>query len=148
MLCWIKEHKKQLAAAGVCIGAVLLAIWGIRHRSQLKALWSELKFLIHTPAQEGASSIPELSREVARSVEEDVAVVKQVFDTAVMGSTNPIQEAPNVITITSAVIPEHLRTLPKGWHPSPAKIEEALSKGITLLDNQTLVDSYLRGGVA
>lgn len=38
----------------------------------------------------------------------------------------------------------HIRNLPKGWKASPEKIAEAAELGINLLDNQTLVDSYMK----
>lgn len=142
---WIREHKKQLIAAGVSILALLAAIWAIKHRSQIKGLWDELKALIHSPAQELADKLPELTKEIAISVPADAETVVEI---ALEVPSSPIPEASEAISRSQLAISEHLRNLHEGWHPSPAKIAEAQAKGIVLLENQTLVDAYLKGGVA
>ena len=38
----------------------------------------------------------------------------------------------------------HIRNLPKGWKASPEKIEEAVNLGINLLENQTIVNPYIK----
>jgi hypothetical protein len=38
----------------------------------------------------------------------------------------------------------HVRNLPNGWKASPEKIEEAVNLGINLLENQTIVDPYIK----
>lgn len=38
----------------------------------------------------------------------------------------------------------HIRTLPSGWKASQEKIAEAAKLGITLMEKQTLVDSYIK----
>ena len=43
---------------------------------------------------------------------------------------------------------DHIRTLPQGYHPSELKVSEAVSLGIELKDNQTMVSRYLRRIVA
>lgn len=38
----------------------------------------------------------------------------------------------------------HIRTLPQGYHHSPAKAKEAAKLGIKLASNQTIVDAYVK----
>lgn len=142
---WIREHKKQLITAGVSIATLLAAIWAIKHRSQLKALWDELKALIQAPAQELAHKLPELTKKTAIVVPADAEAIVEI---ALEVPPSPIPDASEVISRSELVIQEHLRTLPEGWHPSPEKVAEAQTKGITLLENQTLVDTYRKGVVA
>ena len=46
------------------------------------------------------------------------------------------------ITTKEVNVPDFIRTLHEGHHPSAAKVAEAMEKGIELAENQTLVDSY------
>lgn len=41
-------------------------------------------------------------------------------------------------------VDEHIRVLPKGYHPSQNKVEEMIRKGIEPADNITIVDKYLK----
>ena len=41
----------------------------------------------------------------------------------------------------------HFRILPDGWHASPEKIAEARKANIILMNGQTWVKSYTKGGV-
>ncbi len=157
---WIKEHKKQLIAVGVSIVALLATIWGIKHRSQLKELWEELKALILAPEKRIPDNIPELTKEVTEpiSVEAEVetcvaetspeATVDAIPETISDVAPDPIEGLSEEIAIRMSLVHEHLRNLHEGRHPSAEKIEEALSKGIILRENQTLVDEYLKGVVA
>lgn len=45
-------------------------------------------------------------------------------------------------------VPGHIRTLPEGYHASPAKIAEATERGIELMENQTFVDPHNRTYIA
>ena len=38
----------------------------------------------------------------------------------------------------------HIRNLPMGWKASQEKIDKAVELGINLLENQTIVDPYLK----
>ena len=42
-IAWIKEHKKELAIAGVCIGALILVILIINNPDTVLSLWNSLK---------------------------------------------------------------------------------------------------------
>lgn len=157
---WIREHKKQLIAVGVSIMALLTTIWGIKHRSELKALWDDLKALVNAPTEGNPNNIPENTKAVTKSIPTEAKVATQgveiksetfletAVETIADDNFDPIGELPEAITLKTFSVQEHLRNLPEGWHPSTEKIEEALAKGITLLDNQTLVDTYRKGVVA
>ena len=41
---------------------------------------------------------------------------------------------------------KHIRKLQKGWKPSSVKVETAAENGIHLLQNQTWVTDYMKGG--
>ena len=41
-------------------------------------------------------------------------------------------------------VKEFIRNLPDGWHPSAEKIAQAAALGITLEENQTLVNDYVK----
>ena len=43
-------------------------------------------------------------------------------------------------------VSKHIRNLPKGWKPSSVKVETAAENGIHLLQNQTWVADYMKGG--
>lgn len=56
---------------------------------------------------------------------------------------NPIQRA-QMVVVAKVAVKRHLRMLPEGYSHSPAKAAEAARLGITLLDNQTLVNPYVK----
>lgn len=128
---WIKEHKKELIIAGVSIGTLILLIFGIRNGETVKTVWDSLKKGIKNPA----AKVPE-------------EIVKVVVDVP----PAPIQEIVTVVPSNSSSLPfevrRHIRNLPEGWHASPEKVAEALKYNIVLMDGQTWVDSYRKGGAA
>ena len=131
LLNWIKEHKKELIIAGASIGALALLILGIKHEAEIKVLWNSLRKLTQKSPEVLADQFVQTIAEIpSTSVKENVAAI--VLDS-------------NHIPFE---VSEHIRNLPNGWHASPEKIAEALEHGITLMDGQTLVDSYMKGGAA
>ncbi len=64
----------------------------------------------------------------------------------------PLKEVTAAVASNSETLPfevrRHIRNLPDGWHASPEKIAEALKNSIILMDGQTWVNSYMKGGVA
>lgn len=50
----------------------------------------------------------------------------------------------NTVKMAEVAVRRHLRMLPEGYSHSPAKAAEAAKLGISLLDNQTIVDSYVK----
>lgn len=128
---WIKEHKKVLIAAGISIGTLILIILGIKNKDSLKSVWDSLKRIPENPT-------PKAVEEVTRTISEI-----------------PIEPAPIVVPAVpsnSETLPfevsRHIRNLPDGWHASQEKIEEALKNNISLVEGQTWVESYTKGGAA
>ena len=128
---WIKKHRKQLIIAGISIGALILLIIGINNKDTIQAVWNSLIEALKHPTSETT---------------EDVS---QVITKA---SPIPVPEMSHDVTYITKVVPfevsSHIRNLPEGFHASPEKIAEALALNITLIEGQTLVDSYMKGGVA
>ena len=125
--------------AGVSIAAVIGVVLLIRNRAALKAYWEALLRATGKPGQSSAKAVEKVVKttETARETTETVGKAAQTAAKA---------------THTAEVIPfdvsKHIRNLPEGWHASPGKVATALETGIELLDGQTWVDSYWKGGVA
>jgi len=134
---WVKAHKKQLAIAGISTLVIVGIILGIKNNEPIQALWVSLKkSIVKVPAK-----MPECN-----------AVTSTVIELP-MASDISLPEATNAVrSYTVSTMPfdvnRHIRNLPEGWHPSPEKLAEAAELGIKLLLNQTLVDSYVKGGMA
>ena len=128
---WIKKYKKQLIIGGIGIGTLILTILGIKNRAEIKAVWDWLKGVVKHPTAKSAEG-------VAKVVSETSPVPASEIVTAVASNseTNPFK------------VSRHIRNLPGGWHASPEKVTEALKNNIILMDGQTWVDSYMKGGVA
>ena len=128
---WIKEHKKELVIAGISVATLILIVLGIKNRESLKALWDSLRKVTKEPT---------------------VKIVEPVIKAATEIPQDSAQEVIAVMTSNSDTLPfevsRHIRNLPEGWHASPEKIAEALRNNIILMDGQTWVDSYMKGGVA
>lgn len=62
---------------------------------------------------------------------------------AFLAYRNPIERA-KVMRVAKVAVKMHLRMLPDGYSHSPAKAAEAAKLGITLLENQTIVDPYVK----
>ena len=131
LLNWIKEHKQELIIAGVSIGVLALLILGIKHEAEIKMLWDNLRRLTKKNSE---------------------ALTDRLAQTATQAPNMPAQEELVAIVFDSNRPPfevsGHIRNLPNGQHASPEKIAEALEHGISLMDGQTLVDSYMKGGAA
>lgn len=128
---WIKDHKKQMIIAGISIGTLILIILGIKNRAAIKAVWDSLKGVVKHPT--------------AKAAEEVAKVVTDI-------PPAPASEIVTAVVSNSETLPfevsRHIRNLPDGWHASPEKAAEALKNNIILMDGQTWVDSYVKGGVA
>ena len=128
---WIKGHKKQLILAGISIGSLILIILGIRNREALISVWTSLQ---EVKKHSGGKTEKELANVVA-----NIPATPAPKSMAVL--------APNSETVPFEVS-RHIRNLPSGWQASPEKIAEAYKYNIVLMDGQTWVDSYRKGGVA
>lgn len=128
---WIKDHKKQLIVAGISIGALILIILGIKNRAAIKAVWDSLKGVVKHPTTKAAEEVTKVVTEIPSA---------------------PASEIVTAVASNSETLPfevsRHIRNLPDAWHASPEKVAEALKNNIILMDGQTWVDSYMKGGVA
>ena len=128
---WIKKHKKKLTIAGINVVALVSAVLVFKNRQRIKALWVSLRKVVEQPSVKTIETVTEVAMEIPQEAIQDVATV------AVSNSVSgPIE------------VSSHVRNLPNGWHASPEKIAEAQKYNIILMDGQTLVDSYTKGGAA
>lgn len=122
---WVKDHKKQLALAGITIGTILSSILIIYHKKSLISYWNSLKSIL-TDTQ------------------------APIFKPETTITTMPTNSVSKTATRShtechfSSVVSPHIRNLPMGWHHSEAKAAQARALGISLQPNQTLVDSYTK----
>lgn len=121
----VKAHKKQLLIAGVSVTAIIGIILGLKNKDAIKELWDALEnSLSKTPDK---VSEPITIAQTAQPLLEEVMPVRLY--------TSP-QEPFDVS--------QHIRNLSGGRHHSAEKAAEAAALGITLLPNQTLVDTYTK----
>lgn len=131
LLRWIKEHKRVLILAGISIGALILIIMGIKNRQSVQAVWDMLWKAVKKPNTATSKPVPKASVSLSQAPSpERVTIVRTDPDTIPFG------------------VRRHIRTLPKGQHASPEKVEGALRLNITLMEGQTWVDDYMKGGPA
>lgn len=131
LLCWIKNHKKELVVAGIIgVGTLILIILKINNQEKIKTIWEMLK----------------------RITEQQTVKTTEIVTNAVEIPQESLSGVVTTVASNTRSIPfevsQHIRNLPGGWHASAEKIGEALEKNIILMEGQTLVDSYLKGGVA
>lgn len=131
LICWIKEHKKELIIAGINIGTLILIVLGIKNREMVKVVWDSLRKTMKQPTSKVTEAVTKVTVEIP---------------------LEPIQEVVTVVASNSETLPfevsRHIRNLPEGWHASPEKIAEALKNNIILMNGQTWVDSYVKGRIA
>lgn len=123
---WVKNHKTELAIAGISATALIALFIGKKNHDTIIETLNELKSV----PRKTASLIPESKKQLIQVAVPDVIDNKQ-----------SVKRIPHDVC-------EHIRTLSPGCYASPAKIEEAISKGIRLLPGQTLIDAYRTGNVA
>ena len=154
---WLKENKKEiLIGATICIVAVA-GYLAYKHRDLIKAGYDVLKKNLKQPIKFAKQPTSKFVITPATKATKPAAqIVMKVTPEPMREVVNivppqPIQEVAAIVPSDSASIPymvrEHIRTLPNGYHASPEKIAEAAKKNIILLDGQTLVNSYPKGGI-
>ena len=52
---WIKEHKKELIIAGVCITTMIAVIIGINNQKGLDEAWASLRILVEKTPETSAT---------------------------------------------------------------------------------------------
>lgn len=133
---WIREHRKELAIAGVSIAAVIGAVLLYRNRAALKEYWNWLMRFISKNSRNAAKAAEGTAKTAGGAAKATETVVKAAESAGKVGEVIPFK------------VSGHVRTLPKGRYASPAKIAEAAARNIPLEPGQTLVDGYWKGVAA
>ena len=153
-IAWIKAHKKQLVIAGFSIAGLIAIILGIKNRAALKVYWANLMKAIERPDTIAKASVSHAPSKqiVHKAIEHAEPAVHTAIEHAkpVVQLVTPAVEAAPAITRTTSMIPfevdQHIRNLPLGKHASPEKIATAVEHGFELLEGQTWVEAYMKGG--
>ena len=123
---WVKAHKTESIIAGVSVTAIIgMILLASRTRDAIKELWDAL--------ENSLSKTPDKIYEPVTIVQTAQPVLEEV--TPVRLYTSP--QKPFDVS-------QHIRNLSGGRHHSNEKAAEAAALGITLLPNQTLVDTYTK----
>lgn len=123
---WIREHKMEIAIAGISITALVGLVLGIKNKGAMEVFCNALK--------NNDSKIP-IKTEAPR-ITEQVSSIESVVIPMHREYKEPFE------------VSSHIRNLHEGWKASPEKLERAAAYGIDLLPGQTLVESYTKGEVA
>ena len=123
---WIREHKKEIAIAGISITALVGLVLGIKNKGAMEVFCNALK--------NNDSKIP-IKTEAPR-ITEQVSSIESVVIPMHREYKEPFE------------VSSHIRNLHEGWKASPEKLERAAAYGIDLLPGQTLVEGYTKGEVA
>lgn len=113
----VKAHKKTLLLTGIGVTAIIGVIIGLKNKDAIMDLWDSL--------EDGIAKVPEEMSEPMNAVR-----------TTPLRSYTSLKKASDVR--------QHIRNLSGGKHHSAEKAAEAADLGISLLPNQTLVDSYTK----
>jgi len=143
IIAWAKAHKKELAIAGISIAALIATILLIRNRKVLMAYWATLKKAIAQPGP--TPKVPVIKTPPKQIIHTAVEEAKPVIQLV-----TPVADVAPAVTRHPCLVPfevdPHIRNLPAGWHASPEKAATALEHGFELLDGQTWVEAYRKGG--
>lgn len=123
---WIREHKKEIAIAGISITALMGLVFAIKNRETMEVFWNELKN--NDPKIPIKTETPKITEQVSN------------IESAVIPMHRDYREPFDVSS--------HIRNLHEGWKASPEKLAKAAAYGIELLPGQTLVEGYTKGEVA
>lgn len=129
LICWIKEHRKELAVVGISIVSLILIVLGIKNRKKLKEVWDSLQKCLKHPTTESKEAITKVTVKIPHETIREV-------NTATFSNSESLPFE----------VARHIRNLPAGWHASPEKIAEARKHNIILTNSQTWVESYMKGG--
>lgn len=128
LIAWVKAHRTQLLLAGISVVAFIGAVLCVKNREKLVELLEALENSIKNPPTKNAATVP--VPQMTKSVTEVVQLPR---------------------SYTSPQIPfdvsQHIRTMSDRKHHSAQKAAEAEALGISLLPNQTLVDTYTKCAV-
>lgn len=118
---WMKTYRKQLILAGVGLTMIIGIILRLKRKDALETLWVSLKECIKKVPIENQVALP------------DTSVLETVMSTRKY--TSPTE---------AFDVRRHIRTMAVGKHHSAEKAAEAVTLGIELLPNQTIVDTYAK----
>ncbi len=128
LIAWVKVNKKQLILAGISITVIIGVILGLKNKKSIMDLWAVL--------EKNITQAPDKRMEIL----------------SIAPATPPAHK--DIILVRSYTAPQkafdvkqHIRNLSGGRLHSPEKATEAATLGITLLPNQTLVDTYTKWAV-
>ena len=122
---WVKVHKKQLLLAGISITAIIGVILGLKNKDAIMDLWESL--------EKNITKIPKKQPQYLSATSVTSPVLEEII------SARPYTYPQEAFDIS-----QHIRNLSGGRHHSIEKAAEAAALGISLLPNQTLVDSYTK----
>lgn len=127
---WIKNHKNELVIAGISIAALITLVLGLKNQEAIKSLWSSLQGTIKQPMVNAPKKLPDVTIQIKpEPIQVSVPSTGQ-------SDTHPYE------------VSQHIRNLRAGHHASPEKIASAAEKDIVLMDGQTWVKSFMKGGAA
>lgn len=124
-IAWVKAHRKQLLFAGISVTAILGVIIGLKNKDAILDLWNSL--------EDSITKVPEKMPEPMSVAQVPYPTLEEVI--SVRSYTSP-QETFDVS--------QHIRNLSGGRHHSAEKAAEAATLGISLLPNQTIVNTYTK----
>ncbi|WP_018213176.1 hypothetical protein [Desulfitobacterium hafniense] len=138
-LAWVKAHKKELIIAGISTAVLIGIILGIKNRDSIEALWKSLSRAI----EKSPTETLEVSQTTIEKIAQSSVTVTDVIHPTEIPVINVTRTFQNPFEVS-----DHIRNLHEGWRASAEKIVEAEAMGIILQPGQTLVDAYMKGGVA
>lgn len=124
-IAWVKEYKKQLLLTGISVTVIIGVIIGLKNKEAIIDLWDSLEKSIEKVPKELPESL-NVATVMPLALEEEIPVrfytsPREAFD-----------------------VRQHIRNLSGGRHHSAEKAIEAAALGVSLLPNQTLVDTYTK----
>ena len=138
-LAWVKKHRKELIIAGISATALIGVIICIKNRDSIDALWKSLIGVI----EKSPTEAPKISQATIEKIAQSSVTVTDVINPIELRVINTAINYQNPFEVS-----DHIRNLHEGWRASAKKIREAEAMGIILQPGQTLVDAYMKGGVA
>ena len=138
-LAWVKKHRKKLIIAGISATALIGIILCMKNLDSIEALWKSLIGAI----EKSPTEAPKISQTTIEKIAQSSVTVTDVINPTEIVVTNTTRTFQDPFEVSN-----HIRNLHEGWRASAKKITEAEAMGIILLPGQTLVDTYMKGGVA
>jgi hypothetical protein len=138
-LAWVKKHRKKLIIAGISATALIGIILCMKNRDSIEALWKSLIGAI----EKSPTEAPKISQTTIEKIAQSSVTVTDVINPTEIVVTNTTRTFQDPFEVS-----DHIRNLHEGWRASAKKITEAEAMGIILQPGQTLVDTYMKGGVA